>query len=152
MPYIGAEVKERFETLKDAPPPDLILTHHRDDLHQDHRLLAELTWNTFRDHWILEYEVPKYDGGLTSPNVFVALTDEIAKRKIEILMSVFASQHSRRWFNPENFEALLRLRGLESNSESGLAEGFHCAKLRLLTDLGPQAPRAKKASRPVRRR
>jgi LmbE family N-acetylglucosaminyl deacetylase len=153
MPYIGTEVKERFETLKDAPAPDLILTHHREDLHQDHRLLAELTWNTFRDHWVLEYEVPKYDGGLTSPNVFVALTDAIAQRKIEILMSVFASQHSRRWFNPENFEALLRLRGLESNSESGLAEGFHCAKLRLLTGLAPATPRAEKGSkRAVRRR
>jgi|SRR5690606_2730712 len=131
FPYFGAQVKEQFEALKSTCSPDLILTHHRADLHQDHRLIGELTWNTFRDHLILEYEIPKYDGGLPPPNFYVTLDSDTVRRKIDILMDVFATQRSKRWFVRENFEALLRLRGLESNAEHGFAEGFHCAKARL---------------------
>jgi len=128
FPYIGSQVKDQFEALKATADPDLILTHHRDDRHQDHRIVSELTWNTFRDHLILEYEIPKYDAGLGSPNVFVPLVQREFQRKCEILMDVFASQRSRRWFDAGNFEAIARLRGLESNAPSGLAEGFHCHK------------------------
>lgn len=131
FPHVGTAVKEAFEALKAAPRPDVILTHHRRDLHQDHRLLGELTWNTFRDHAILEYEIPKYDGGLESPNLFVEIGEAVFRNKVQILMDVFASQRARRWFNPPNFEAIARLRGLESNAASGLAEGFHATKLRL---------------------
>lgn len=132
FPYVGADIKDRFEELKRTPTPDLILTHHREDRHQDHRTIAELTWNTFRDHLILEYEIPKYDGGLVSPNVFLEIDEEVFRHKVEILIEEFASQRSRRWFNADNFEALARLRGLESNADSGLAEGFHCHKSKVL--------------------
>jgi LmbE family N-acetylglucosaminyl deacetylase len=121
----GPEVKEYFEGLKAKVSPDLILTHHGSDLHQDHRLVAELTWNTFRDHLILEYEIPKYDGDLGSPNVFVHLDDEVCRRKVEALRSCFPSQAGKPWFDDDVFRALLRLRGMESRSPSGLAEAFY---------------------------
>jgi len=132
FPYSGGRIKDQFEALKDAPRPDLILTHHGEDRHQDHRIVSELTWNTFRDHLILEYEIPKYDAGLGSPNVLVELDEAILQRKIDILMEVFSSQRSRRWFTDENFRAIARLRGLEANTAAGFAEGFHCKKSRLV--------------------
>lgn len=129
MPFHGAEVKSVFEELKPKISPDLILTHNRKDAHQDHRLIAELTWNTFRDHLILEYEIPKYDGDLGQPNVFVALDQDECRKKVDILMEAFESQRSKRWFERETFVSLMRLRGMESNAESGYAEAFYCRKL-----------------------
>ena len=131
LPYSGGEVKERFEALKGSFSPDLILTHYRHDLHQDHRLVSELTWNTFRDHLILEYEIPKYDGDFGSPNVFVAVDETICRRKIDTIIGAYQSQHGKRWFSRELFSAVLRLRGMEANSASGYAEGFYCRKANL---------------------
>jgi LmbE family N-acetylglucosaminyl deacetylase len=128
MPFAGAEVKVVFEDLKTISP-DLILTHSRKDAHQDHRLVAELTWNTFRDHLILEYEIPKYDGDLGQPNVFVPLPAEVYERKVRNIMDAFQSQHSKHWFQEETFFSLMRLRGMECNAPSGLAEAFYCRKL-----------------------
>jgi LmbE family N-acetylglucosaminyl deacetylase len=128
FPY-GGEVKEFFEELKTRITPDLVLTHHGSDLHQDHRLVAELTWNTFRDHLILEYEVPKYDGDLGSPNVFVHLDEATCRRKVELILHSFPSQRRRAWFTEDLFLALMRLRGMESNSPSGFAEALYGRKL-----------------------
>ncbi len=128
FPYAGAELKDFFETLKAEIVPDLVFTHRRDDLHQDHRVVNELTWNTFRDHLILEYEIPKYEGDLRTPNVYVPFTREEIDTKIEMLMDCFATQHSRHWFTPETFRATARLRGIECNAPGGFAEGFHCRK------------------------
>jgi LmbE family N-acetylglucosaminyl deacetylase len=127
MPFVGAEVKEAFEALKPVAP-DLVFTHHRQDAHQDHRLIAELTWNTFRDHLILEYEIPKYDGDLGQPNVFVPLDPEQYQRKVDHILEAFASQRMKRWFQPETFLSLMRLRGMECNAPSGYAEAFYCRK------------------------
>jgi LmbE family N-acetylglucosaminyl deacetylase len=129
LPYDGARVKDVFEALKATTSPDLVLTHHRNDLHQDHRLIAELTWNTFRDHWILEYEVPKYDGDLGAPNVFVPLSEPLCARKIEAILRGFPSQNGKRWFTEDVFRGLSRLRGVECNASSGYAEAFFCRKL-----------------------
>ena len=129
FPYSGPDVKDFFERLKGEVAPDLILTHYRMDLHQDHRLVSELTWNTFRDHLILEYEVPKYDGDLGAPNVFVHLDSNIVRLKIEKIMSNFVTQSQRHWFTEDVFRSTLRLRGMESNSPSTYAEGFYCRKL-----------------------
>jgi LmbE family N-acetylglucosaminyl deacetylase len=129
LPYHGAEVKEFFEGLKAQVNPDLIFTHWRGDAHQDHRIISELTWNTFRDHMILEYEIPKYDGDLGRPNVFVPLEPETRQRKIAYLMQVFPSQTGKHWFQPEIFLALMRLRGMECNAPDGYAEAFHCHKV-----------------------
>jgi len=129
MPFVGAEVKTVFEGLKQEVSPDLIFTHNRKDAHQDHRLLAELTWNTFRDHLILEYEIPKYDGDLGQPNLFVPLESEVCQRKVGYIMEAFQSQHSKRWFKPDTFISLMRLRGMECNASSGHAEAFYCGKL-----------------------
>jgi len=130
MPFVGAEVKAVFEELKQTVSPDLILTHRgRDDAHQDHRLIAELTWNTFRDHFILEYEIPKYDGDMGQPNFFVPLDKEPCERKVQYLMEVFESQRRKRWFEPDTFLGLMRLRGMECNAPSGYAEAFYCRKL-----------------------
>ena len=128
MPFVGAEVKTVFEELKSISP-DLIFAHSRNDAHQDHRLLAELTWNTFRDHLILEYEIPKYDGDLGHPSVFVPLDLGLCEKKIHYLIDTFQSQHSKRWFQPETFLSLLRLRGMECNAPSGYAEAFYSRKL-----------------------
>jgi LmbE family N-acetylglucosaminyl deacetylase len=129
LPYDGAAVKERFEQLKNEVSPDVVFTHVGTDRHQDHRLASELTWNTFRNHLILEYEVPKWDADLTAPNVYVPLSETIVGRKVELLLEHFPSQRERHWFTDDLFRALLRLRGMEANSESGYAEAFHCRKL-----------------------
>ena len=132
FPYVGADIKDYFEQLKTRIRPDVIFTHCGQDLHQDHRLIAELTWNTFRDHWILEYEVPKFDGGLGSPNVFVPISEEQVKKKSELLMACYKTQAKRPWFTASTFEGLSRLRGIECNSVSGHAEAFYCRKSVLL--------------------
>jgi len=131
MPFVGAEVKNVFEELKRTVSPDLIFTHNRKDAHQDHRLVAELTWNTFRDHLVLEYEIPKYDGDLGQPNFFVPLTTEIYQKKVRYLMEAFQSQRGKRWFQEETFLSLMRLRGMECNAPSGYAEAFYGRKLLL---------------------
>ena len=131
VPFEGAAIKEYFEKLKTELSPDLVFTHRLEDRHQDHRLLAELTWNTFRDHTILEYEVPKYEGDLGQPNVFVPLDADIARRKLDLLMALFGSQRSKRWFSEDVFAALLRLRGMEAGLAGGLAEAFYARKLLL---------------------
>jgi len=129
FPYIGAEIKETFEKLKQKVSPDIIFTHYRHDLHQDHRLVCELTWNTFRDNLILEYEVIKYDGHLSKPNCYFWLNEEICKNKISYIMNFFKSQNKRSWFSEESFSSILRLRGIESNSPGGYSEGFTCRKI-----------------------
>jgi LmbE family N-acetylglucosaminyl deacetylase len=131
MPWQGAEVKAVFEQLKQTVEPDLIFTHSRLDAHQDHRLIGELTWNTFRHHTILEYEVPKYDGDLGQPNVFVPLNPRIRRTKLRLLMSRFPSQHAKPWFNEATFDGLMRLRGIECATPEGYAEAFHARKLTL---------------------
>lgn len=128
FPYEGTRVKEFFEALKLDFRPDVIFTHQRADLHQDHRVSCELTWNTFRDHLILEYEVPKYDGDMSAPNAFVPLSEHLWRRKIDHLMDHFASQRSKPWFQEDLFSGLLRLRGMECNSPSSHAEAFFCRK------------------------
>lgn len=130
FPYSGAELKNCFEGLK-CFTPDLVFTHFRNDLHQDHRTINELTWNTFRDHAILEYEVPKFDGDLGIPNTYVPLTRAQLAQKCEVLMSCFESQRMRSWFTAETFQALARLRGIECNAPEGFAEAFHGRKLTL---------------------
>ena len=132
LPYLGPVTKDFFEELKAQVDPDLVLTHQRNDLHQDHRVACELTWNTFRDHLVLEYEIPKWDGDMGAPNVFVPLPEDLAARKVEHLMSHFASQRSKRWFTPDLFQGLMRLRGMECASDTGLAEAFYARKLTLL--------------------
>jgi len=126
FPFVGAAIKEEFEVLKVEFQPDLIFTHFRDDRHQDHRLISDLTWNTFRDHLILEYEIPKYDGDLGHPNFFVPLSESICEQKIRIVLESFRSQRQKPWFDEETFRALLRLRGVEANSRT--AEAFYCRK------------------------
>ena len=126
MPYHGEAVKEAFESLKGVGP-DLVFTHTRDDLHQDHRLACELTWNTFRDHMILEYEVPKWDGDLGRPNVYVPLDDETVAAKLERLLRHFPTQAGKHWYDEETFRGLMRIRGLECASR--YAEAFHARKL-----------------------
>jgi LmbE family N-acetylglucosaminyl deacetylase len=129
MPFVGGDVKAVFEELRRVVSPDLIFTHCSRDAHQDHRLIAELTWNTFRDHMILEYEIPKYDGDLGQPSVFVPLQTEDCLTKVRLIMDGFQSQHSKRWFQPETFLSLMRLRGMECNATSGYAEAFYSRKL-----------------------
>ena len=129
FPYVGEQIKDYFELLKHQINPDLIFTHHVDDRHQDHRTVGKLTWNTFRNHLILEYEIPKYDGGLGTPNFFVPIAKKAADKKVTALMECFPSEASKPWFTPETFYAMLRLRGIESNSPTGLAEGFFCRKM-----------------------
>jgi len=129
FPHVSAAIKDHFESIKAAVKPDLILTHRTRDLHQDHRTIAELTWNTFRDHLVAEYEIPKYEGDLGQPNLFLPLAQPIARRKIDLIMRHFPSQASRKWFRPETFEALMRLRGIECNAPDGFAEAFYVRKL-----------------------
>jgi LmbE family N-acetylglucosaminyl deacetylase len=124
-------IKEEFEKLKRRPSPDIVFCPWRGDAHQDHRLLGELAWNTFRDHLILEYEIPKYDGDWGTPNVYVPLAEEAAARKVEHLVKSFPSQAGNVWFSEETFRAVLRLRGIECNAESGQAEAFYGRKLTL---------------------
>lgn len=129
FPFVGAEIKEYFESLKKQFCPDLIFTHHRSDLHQDHRLISDLTWNTFRDHLILEYEIPKYDGDLGYPNIFVHLSEKTCRKKIENIFDCFKTQQANHWFTEDTFLSILRIRGLESNAPEKFAEGFHCRKI-----------------------
>jgi LmbE family N-acetylglucosaminyl deacetylase len=131
LPYLGGEVKDCFERLREEFQPDVILTHYRNDLHQDHRLISELTWNTYRNHLVLEYEVPKYDGDFGSPNLFVPLDQAICRRKVDLVLDAFSSQADRPWFSRELFMSVLRLRGMEANSRSGYAEGFYSRKANL---------------------
>lgn len=129
LPYVGGEVKEVFEDLKARVDPQIVFTHTGYDFHQDHRLASELTWNTFRSHLILEYEVPKYDGDLGRPNVFVPLTQAIVDEKLALLEEHFASQRGKHWFDRETFLALMRLRGLESVAPERFAEAFTARKV-----------------------
>lgn len=129
LPYAGAKVKSVFETELKQLCPTVIFTHNGKDAHQDHRLLAELTWNTFRNHLILEYEIPKYDGDLRQPTLFVPLAGDIYKKKVDYIIKVFQSQHAKSWFEEQTFLSLMRLRGMECNAESGYAEAFYCRKV-----------------------
>ena len=128
FPSESAKIKSVFEKLKATVAPDLVLTHYRDDRHQDHRVISDLTWNTFRDHLVLEYEVPKYDGDLGTPNCFVPLDRDTCDRKVECLMQAFGSQRDRHWFSPETFMGLMRLRGVECRAPGGYAEAFYARK------------------------
>jgi LmbE family N-acetylglucosaminyl deacetylase len=129
MPYVGAEVKTVFEKELKPLEPDLVFTHNGRDAHQDHRLISELTWNTFRDHLILEYEIPKYDGDLGRPSLFVPLETNVYQSKVRYIMETFQSQRGKRWFEPTTLFSLMRLRGMECNADSGYAEAFYCRKL-----------------------
>jgi LmbE family N-acetylglucosaminyl deacetylase len=129
FPYIGVAIKECFEDLKNKVHPDLIFTHYRNDLHQDHRLISDLTWNTFRDHLIFEYEIPKYDGDMGSPNFFIHLSERLSQKKVELLLDCFQSQTTNHWFTKDTFLSTLRIRGIESNATEKYAEGFYCRKM-----------------------
>jgi LmbE family N-acetylglucosaminyl deacetylase len=129
FPYVGDQIKDAFEELKRLVQPDVVFTHHRADDHQDHRMLAEFTWNTFRNQVVAEYEIPKYDGDLAQPNVFVPVDESVAQRKIDLLMRHFGSQRNKAWFRPETFAGLMAVRAIECGSPSGSAEAFHVRKL-----------------------
>jgi len=131
FPFRGERIKKFMQQLGREATPDLVFTHYRRDLHQDHRLIAELTWNAFRNHLILEYEIPKYDGDMGAPNAYVHLDKDIAERKVRHICDTFRTQKSKRWFGEDTFLALLRLRGLESNAPSRYAEAFYCPKMLL---------------------
>jgi LmbE family N-acetylglucosaminyl deacetylase len=137
FPYQGTEIKEFFEQLKNEVDPDLIFTHYRDDRHQDHRTISDLTWNTWRRHLILEYEVPKYDGDLGTPNCFVPIDRQLCDRKIRYIRDVFQSEAHKAWLTEDTFQALLRLRGVECAAPDRYAEAFYCRKLVLGTQCGP---------------
>lgn len=132
LPYETGPVKDAFESARKSLDPHLVLSHWCGDAHQDHRLVSELTWNTYRRHLILEYEIPKYDGDLGRPNVFVPLSDEIADRKVDCLLESFQSQSGKPWFDGETFRSLLRMRGIESGSDCRYAEGFYSRKTAVL--------------------
>ena len=129
FPYHGNAIKDWFETLKARPRPDIVFTHARHDLHQDHREAGELTWNTFRDHMILEYEIPKWDGDLGTPNAYVPVSEESIERKLSHLETHFGSQRSKAWFDRDTFRGLARLRGVECRAPSRFAEAFYGRKL-----------------------
>jgi LmbE family N-acetylglucosaminyl deacetylase len=131
FPAAYESIKEYFEQIKRDVSPDLVFTHRREDMHQDHRVIAELAWCGFRDHVILEYEIPKYEGDLGAPNVFVPLKEKFCRQKIKTIIECFPSQHRKPWFSDDTYWALLRLRGIECNSPTRFAEAFHCRKLRL---------------------
>ena len=128
FPYTGANIKAVFESLKPLEP-DIVFTHYRDDRHQDHRVISDLTWNTFRDHLVLEYEIPKYDGDLGTPNFYVHLDREICQQKVQLLVKHFGTQANKHWFTDETFLAILRLRGIESRAPEQYAEAFYGRKL-----------------------
>ncbi|HUM09623.1 MAG TPA: PIG-L deacetylase family protein [Myxococcaceae bacterium] len=129
LPVEWAQVKEEFEELKREVTPDLILTHYREDRHQDHRVVSELTWNTWRNHLILEFEIPKYDGDFGTPNTFVPLSPETLERKIELVLKAFPTQAGKAWFTADLFRAVARVRGMECQAETRLAEAFYGRKL-----------------------
>ncbi len=128
LPYAGVAVKDEFEALKREFTPDLVFTHYRDDRHQDHRLVSELTWNTWRDHLVLEYEIPKYDGDFGSPNFFSPLPAATLDRKIALVLEHFRSQAQKHWFASDLLKAVARIRGMECVAPEGLAEAFYCRK------------------------
>ena len=128
FPYVSASIKDYFEELKAEVDPDIVLTHYGQDRHQDHRTVSDLTWNTFRNHLILEYEIPKYDGDLGAPNFFCAVSSEDASFKVDTILECFATQGTKHWFEERTFNSLMRLRGMECNSPSGLAEAFYLRK------------------------
>ena len=129
LPYAGAAVKEDFEQIKKEVAPDLLFTHYREDRHQDHRVVSELTWNTWRNNLILEYEIPKYDGDLGSPNAFSHLSEAITERKISLVLEHYGSQQDKHWLTKDLLHAMTRVRGMESVAPDRLAEGFYCRKL-----------------------
>ncbi|MGA3059117.1 MAG: PIG-L deacetylase family protein [Candidatus Bathyarchaeia archaeon] len=129
FPFVGGQIKDYFEKLAKKFLPDIVFTHCGRDAHQDHRLISSLTWNTFRDHFILEYEVPKYDGDLRTPNLYVYLHESHVERKIRFLCDLFQTQKKKQWFDEETFRSILRIRGVESNSPSKYAEAFYCRKI-----------------------
>jgi LmbE family N-acetylglucosaminyl deacetylase len=129
MPYVGAEVKDAFEALKAEYDPDIVFTHRANDGHQDHRLVSELTWNTWRNHLVLEYEIPKYDGDFGSPNVFAPLTAELVERKIDLVLKHFRTQSTRHWLTGDLLRAVTRIRGMECVAPEQLAEAFYSRKL-----------------------
>ncbi len=131
FPTAWEPIKQQFDALRASFSPDLVFTHRRDDAHQDHRVVADLTWCTYRDHWVLEYEIPKYEGDLGNPNVFAPLTRDQLERKVACLTEAFASQRDKPWFLPDTFRGLASLRGLECRAAESLAEGFYCRKLTL---------------------
>ncbi len=129
FPFVGAHIKDFFEKLKTEFAPDLIFTHYRGDAHQDHRLISELTWNTFRDQLILEYEIPKYDGDLGTPNFYIHLQEPVVQKKMNYTLKIYETQKQKKWFTEETFRSVLRIRGVESNSPSKYAEAFYCRKM-----------------------
>lgn len=131
MPYTAIEVKESMEAVKKDFSPDIVFTHFREDRHQDHRLLSDLTWNTFRNHLILEYEIPKYDGDFGSPNFFVSLTEKLCAHKNSLIIEHFQTQREKHWLTDETLISILRLRGIESGRSARYAEGFYCRKITL---------------------
>ena len=132
FPWVqSADLKRVMSALRANFDPDIVFTHRREDLHQDHALIAQLTWNAFRDHLILEYEIPKYEGDLETPNVYVPLDEAVARRKVDLILRHYASQAGKGWFRAETFEAMLRLRAIECNASTGWAEAFHGRKILL---------------------
>ena len=131
FPFDAQHIKELFDTQLQPFQPDIIFTHSGTDRHQDHRVVSELTWQTFRNHTVLEYEIPKYDGDFGQPNVFATLEAEVIDKKVDRLMQCFTSQASKHWFTPETFRGLARLRGVECAAESGYAEAFYVRKIRV---------------------
>jgi len=129
LPYQADKVKDFFEKTKKVLDPDLILTHYRDDRHQDHRIVSDLTWNTYRNHLILEYEIPKYDGDFGTPNFFVELSEATCRQKIGHILQVYTSQKEKHWFTEDIFLAAARLRGMEACARSKYAEAFYCRKI-----------------------
>jgi LmbE family N-acetylglucosaminyl deacetylase len=132
FPEQSDQIKLWFEALKKRANPDVILTHRRDDAHQDHREVARLAWNTFRDHLILEYEIPKWDGDISTPNLYVPVAAALMRRKVDLLISHFGSQRSKHWFDAETFLGLARLRGMECRADDRYAEAFTARKLPLV--------------------
>jgi len=131
FPFVGTQIKNFMHQLSRQVSPDVIFTHQRGDLHQDHRLVAELTRNAFRNHLVLEYEIPKYDGDLGTPNVYVHIDQAVAEQKVKHICQTFKTQRKKQWFDADTFLALLRLRGVESNSPTKYAEAFYCPKMLL---------------------
>ena len=129
FPSEWPSIKDWFEEIKAKFDPEVVFTHYRDDRHQDHRVLSDLAWNTFRNHLIFEYEILKYDGDLGSPNVFIPLSEQLCARKIELLLKHFKTQSTKHWFTSDTFEAMHRIRGIECASATGRAEAFYCRKL-----------------------
>jgi LmbE family N-acetylglucosaminyl deacetylase len=128
FPAQAREIKEWVAAMRSRPAPDIVFTHRRDDAHQDHRTVNQITWNLYRDHLILEYEIPKWDGDLGQPNTYVPLSRDGLARKVQLLSRHFGSQRSKDWFDAETFTGLARLRGMECRAPEGFAEAFTSRK------------------------